>query len=764
MEDPSPSQSSENLTKIFHNLDGSQWRVFVEAGGIIGRPKLIRTLKKAGAIVCSDPKQAQVILVDSSSDQGRLFIRDWGNDANKVVLEHSWVKESIAAERVLQDDRWGGHLAVDDGVPIMKEEKDNTLKSPLPTPRITPVEVTTSVRMPSVPPAPMPFNVPPESTQQPFQNGVLYAPGVDVRPRSQPPQLPPHTLPPYIQPSQAMMQSFPPSQHASTTHGLPFPTGPSNIPQQAMLNYMAQCLMQQQNMVPWNVPVGQNFGPPPFFNPQAISQYPQDPHHLPPNAHMNYSPNSSYISAIGSTNSPLSPSGIPPSLRRKSPVISRSTPTSYTSNAGTRSASPVNYSSSMSSQLTTRPTLGPAPTPSSSLFTSKTGQELSFFVQVDLNNRSKVVTAIKVCLMVLQCMYVAHVCQRNGGKISTSNTTADYAILYSRSKTFDHLLMSTLAAKRPAINASFVHDSVEQNKILDLSPYEFEAPNTTARGKRKREKSANHEWDDDAERKRLEKNRRRTERRQQQRKIKEESSPTKKPKVKSKDASWPRSEVTTMASPGPSTVSSDDLSRPRSPTPPAEHTRVRRGTGEGFLYSEHEWDYIRRYVPMLLKRDHRMSMTGIAHSLHSKMDNHTLGAWRTFLGGPSFGAEFEAMRKRASIAYRKAQSQHETSQSEGTGEARHPGISPPLASTLSTVDGDARPRTLVDEDIEFAAQFFAHGGDENSIDDSADRVWARFLEQVKPQTAESWSTFYNDHYEEVSARYNQLVDNLSNLA
>lgn len=86
--------------------------------------------QKAGATVCADPKQAQVILVDSESIQGRLFIRDWGKDENKVVLEHSWVRKSIAAQRVLgETDQWGGCLTQDDGLPIVKEELEDTPKS-----------------------------------------------------------------------------------------------------------------------------------------------------------------------------------------------------------------------------------------------------------------------------------------------------------------------------------------------------------------------------------------------------------------------------------------------------------------------------------------------------------------------------------------------------------------------------------------------------------------------------------------------------------
>lgn len=57
---------------------------------------------------------------------------------------------------------------------------------------------------------------------------------------------------------------------------------------------------------------------------------------------------------------------------------------------------------------------------------------------------------------------------------------------------------------------------------------------------------------------------------------------------------------------------------PRSPTPPSEHTRVMMGSGN-FRYSEHEHDFVRRYVDVLLERDHRMSKHSIAQCIARKV-------------------------------------------------------------------------------------------------------------------------------------------------
>lgn len=45
MDDIPSTQIPEDLPKVFQNPDGSSWQVFVEAGGIIGRPKLMRLLR-----------------------------------------------------------------------------------------------------------------------------------------------------------------------------------------------------------------------------------------------------------------------------------------------------------------------------------------------------------------------------------------------------------------------------------------------------------------------------------------------------------------------------------------------------------------------------------------------------------------------------------------------------------------------------------------------------------------------------------------------
>lgn len=77
-----------------------------------------------------DANQAQVILVDPNSTEGKHYIRDWGKDENKVVLDYSWVKSSVAAGRVLnEDNNWGGFMTTDDGLDIVKQDIEDSNRS-----------------------------------------------------------------------------------------------------------------------------------------------------------------------------------------------------------------------------------------------------------------------------------------------------------------------------------------------------------------------------------------------------------------------------------------------------------------------------------------------------------------------------------------------------------------------------------------------------------------------------------------------------------
>lgn len=85
--------------------------------------------QKSAALICNDPKHAQVILVDSTSPQGKRFIRDWGRDEDKIVLEYTWVSRCFAAQKLLKEpDQWGGCMTQDDGSSLEGDEGDQPVK------------------------------------------------------------------------------------------------------------------------------------------------------------------------------------------------------------------------------------------------------------------------------------------------------------------------------------------------------------------------------------------------------------------------------------------------------------------------------------------------------------------------------------------------------------------------------------------------------------------------------------------------------------
>lgn len=72
--------------------------------------------QRHGASICTSPADAHIILVDSSTDPGVQFVRDWSGDANKFILEYTWASKCIKTGRpLLHYDNFADSIAVDDG-------------------------------------------------------------------------------------------------------------------------------------------------------------------------------------------------------------------------------------------------------------------------------------------------------------------------------------------------------------------------------------------------------------------------------------------------------------------------------------------------------------------------------------------------------------------------------------------------------------------------------------------------------------------------
>ncbi|KAJ6621684.1 hypothetical protein B0H10DRAFT_969944 [Mycena sp. CBHHK59/15] len=427
---------------------GTPIKFYVDPGSVLGRPKLIRVLKGAGAYIASDPKDADFLLVQSDSPTGRHFIRDWS--AEKTILEAVWVSKTITAGRLLKEqDQWGGCLTVDD--PSRRSELEDDLdQNPLPTPCITPVETTPNTWSSDSSAYP-PQDLHHSSQQPPGMNGHMY---------------------PNNFPNPATIQQQPPSQHQMQTPQFsqqpgmqqqqpfyPFAMQPQQFPPGVVPgmvdpNIYSMVLMdvlKNRGLLPWTGPsqqaLVQNGMQQGFFLPQLnpmmqnAQTYSQPPGLIPVAHDLSASP-------------PPGSDTLLPSLRRKSPPLSlrskgKGKASSYTHR---------DFSGSRDSAGSSRTTASSS-TAVEDIFTSSDGEPLTFFVQIEVHKRTDLVNHIK----------------RHGGQISTQ-TTADYAILSFRSKLFEGLLEAIINDNGKAVKPAFVLDSVEQDMLLDASDYQFEIP------------------------------------------------------------------------------------------------------------------------------------------------------------------------------------------------------------------------------------------------------------------------------------------------
>ncbi|KAL5534362.1 hypothetical protein ACEPAG_824 [Sanghuangporus baumii] len=122
---PSNSPTPSNQ-QIFVDAADNPLQVFVESNGIRdNRPKLIRTLRNYGANICVDVSLARIIIVEPHTSEGRQFVRDWGMDPGKVILEVAWIRRCLEAGRaLLENDVWGGCGNLD-GTPLENEPEND---------------------------------------------------------------------------------------------------------------------------------------------------------------------------------------------------------------------------------------------------------------------------------------------------------------------------------------------------------------------------------------------------------------------------------------------------------------------------------------------------------------------------------------------------------------------------------------------------------------------------------------------------------------
>ncbi|KAJ7125638.1 hypothetical protein C8R43DRAFT_713417 [Mycena crocata] len=298
---------------------------------------------------------------------------------------------------------------------------------------------------------------------------------------------------------------------------------------------------------------------------------------------------------------PMAPDSLPSVSDPPTPSLSRGSSVDIKGKGKAKAASYVSRGSSGSSK--------PIFSSSASIdnfFTSDSGEPLTFYVAIEVNRRSELLNQIK----------------RHGGQISTQ-TSADFAILTSRSKDYETLLETVISSNGTAVKPAFVQDCVAQNMLLEHFQYQFELPEKLLRKVKK--VTPRSPAKTDAEKKQAANMR----------------------KAKSRKVKKDVDIKTERSSPGPS--------RPHipSPSPPPEHTRVSL-KGNTYRYPQVEDEYLLKYAAVLFARDQQMSYSALATKLHRKMPHHSEKGWNHHIT-QSMRDEIEKVRKRAIIAYRKEQ-------------------------------------------------------------------------------------------------------------
>ncbi|PSS37635.1 hypothetical protein PHLCEN_2v562, partial [Hermanssonia centrifuga] len=106
MQQDNPSTSSSG-PRIFIDVRGNPLRVFTETSSVQARPKVVRMLRAGGATITHNPKDSQIILVDSATEAGVALAAIW---LDKPVLDAAWAYQ--ANNRGVYagaDEDWGGY-------------------------------------------------------------------------------------------------------------------------------------------------------------------------------------------------------------------------------------------------------------------------------------------------------------------------------------------------------------------------------------------------------------------------------------------------------------------------------------------------------------------------------------------------------------------------------------------------------------------------------------------------------------------------------
>ncbi|KAG0708804.1 hypothetical protein DFH29DRAFT_889085 [Suillus ampliporus] len=352
------------------------------------------------------------------------------------------------------------------------------------------------------------------------------------------------------------------------------------------------------------------------------------------------------------------------------------------------------------------------------VFLGDQGRPLTFFVQVDLQGRSGVVSNIK----------------KNKGKVIGSIADADYVILFTRSQTFQGLLSEAQACGKVPLQSAFVADCIAENMLVDETEYALDTGVSVKHSRRGRG-GAFFEFV-------------RVEAPLSPKSKAKKATPAETPTKKVTKRTAPTSPKISTAPLPPSSKEAKSHRAQRSPTPPPPETRKSMRDGK-FYFTQAEMEYFCRYAQFLLNEDPTMSTTVLIQAVHRKMPHHSVASWQIQTSS-KLKTQLTDIRKRANIAFRKSVTENieKPTMEERPGPSKKPRLAPlPTAPTQSQ-------ETLEREDFDVICEFFANGGGD---DDDDERVWTRLSQHRPCKSAKSWPEYYTAHQSEVYAHIEELV-------
>ncbi|KAH8100651.1 hypothetical protein BXZ70DRAFT_166488 [Cristinia sonorae] len=601
--------STDLNQNLFKQENGRSLRIYVEPLNTHHRPRLVRSLKRAGAFVSHTPDEAQIILINpdddgDDNDGSRLPIRGLidhkDNPPESIVLNVSWAHDALKANKLLGFRNYylGSHPSAVDGI------LPNPY-SPLPTPRHTPAESAVGRGFP--------YNVP----ETPL-SGPSSAP-------NHAPQLSVHSSP-------AMIQQF-------VNDFMSAPGMRQAIEQFSPQAFMDACV----DVLKSHLPVPQF----PNGNAQFMqhNQYQQPPFPL------------------GHTQASPEEVGIPPSLKRHSrEEVGKGRKKVQPSHPKKRQRfedEDEEYSSESSSSSgggrraqSSRHLKGQARRPGS-IFVDDNGRKLNVFVQLNFHSRQSIVDKIK----------------EHGGSMVINIADAAYAVLYRYDKAnIPGYLARCEQYDIPAVVPAYIDCCVEASMLLDVQGFLVKDTLVVekARGRKPKIFLVQEDRDSAANQEKISTTKTKPVKSQ----ALAASTPVKKPSyapAKAKKSTPARPDPDESdASPAPSSklnartvVSLSKLdrrptSRSPSPEPPLEPVRFAEGRNR---FVEEERVYMLKYLGKLFKRDPEASLTIISKKMHEKMPQHTEKSWLAEMYKHS--ADIDSIRRKAAIQHRKTESAFE---------------------------------------------------------------------------------------------------------